>query len=108
MLLQNMLSPDIRGGYDKIGGTGPHFRCGLGLILGLFVALMLSVDCQAEPYRIGPEDVLEIRFWQDPTLNAQVRVRDDGKIAIDIIGELQATGFRVKVGKTNRQSDFAN
>ncbi|MBN4056885.1 SLBB domain-containing protein [bacterium AH-315-J21] len=65
----------------------------LCLVAGFFGVLALSSGLSAKPYQIGPEDVLEIRFWQDPTLNAQVRVRDDGKIAIDIIGELQAAGL---------------
>jgi len=46
----------------------------------------------AAEYRIGPEDVLEIKFWQDPTLNSIVRVRLDGKISLDIVGEIDAAG----------------
>lgn len=47
---------------------------------------------QAAEYVIGPGDVLDIRFWQDPTLNAQVRVGQDGKISLDIIGQITAAG----------------
>jgi len=93
MLSQDMLSQISQDGEEAGGGKCRHLRYALGLILGLFVVVMLGVESRAESYRIGPEDVLEIRFWQDPTLNAQVRVRDDGKIAIDIIGELQAAGL---------------
>lgn len=46
----------------------------------------------AEEYRIGPGDLLEVRFWQDATLNVDVRVSQDGMINIDIIGQIQATG----------------
>jgi polysaccharide export outer membrane protein len=47
-----------------------------------------------EAYIIGPDDILEIKFWQDETnrLNASVKVRQDGKIAVDIIGEIEAAG----------------
>ncbi len=67
--------------------------CGLFAVCGMMFGLGLFAEASAATYKIGSEDVLEIRFWQDPTLNAQVRVRDDGKIAIDIIGELQASGL---------------
>jgi len=41
---------------------------------------------------IGPEDVLNITFWQEPTLNVEVRVGLDGNITIDIIGQIPAAG----------------
>jgi protein involved in polysaccharide export with SLBB domain len=47
---------------------------------------------QAKDYRIGPGDALEIKFWQDPTLNALVRVGADGMIAMDVIGRIEAAG----------------
>jgi len=50
----------------------------------------------AAEYRIGPEDVLEVKFWQDPTLNSTVRVGLDGKISLDIIGEIQAAGRTIQ------------
>jgi polysaccharide export outer membrane protein len=48
--------------------------------------------CSAGEYKIGPEDALEINFWQDPTLNSVVRVSRDGKISLDIVGEIEAAG----------------
>ncbi len=54
-------------------------------------AVMVAVSCCfAQEYKIGPEDVLEINFWQDPSLNSVVRVGQDGKIALDIVGQMQA------------------
>ncbi len=47
----------------------------------------------AQAYRIGAEDILEVKFWQDPSLNANVRVREDGIITLDIIGEIVAAGL---------------
>jgi len=47
----------------------------------------------AQEYLIGPEDLLEIKFWQDNNLDAEVRVRLDGKISLDIIGEVQSSGL---------------
>lgn len=45
--------------------------------------------CSAGEYKIGPEDVLEINFWQDPNLNSVVRV---GKTSLDIVGQIEAAG----------------
>ncbi|MBC8164590.1 MAG: polysaccharide biosynthesis/export family protein, partial [Bryobacteraceae bacterium] len=43
-------------------------------------------------YQIGPEDILLIRVWREPDLTTGVQVRPDGKIAMPLIGELQAAG----------------
>jgi len=36
---------------------------------------------------------LSISFWQEPDLNTEVRVRDDGMIALPVIGDIQAAGL---------------
>lgn len=43
-------------------------------------------------YVIGRDDVLDIRFWQKPQFNTTVKVDGDGKIALDIIGQTDASG----------------
>ncbi len=60
-------------------------------ITGLAV-LCLAGLIQAAEYVIGPGDVLDVRFWQDETLNAQVRVDNDGMISLDIVGSIKAAG----------------
>ncbi len=62
------------------------------LILGV-VILSVAVDIVAEGYIIGPGDVLEVKFWQDSTHDAVVTVQQDGKISLDIIGEVEAAGL---------------
>jgi len=62
------------------------------MIWFIFAALILPLTAAGE-YAIGPEDLLEIRFWQDNNLDADVRVRQDGIISLDIIGEVQAAGL---------------
>ncbi len=47
---------------------------------------------EAAEYRIGSGDVLDVSFWQDPDLNVQVTVGLEGKITLDIIGQIQAAG----------------
>jgi polysaccharide export outer membrane protein len=64
-------------------------------LLALIVAttvIIPSADILAA-YVIGPGDVLEIKFWQDNTHDAAVTVRHDGKISLDIIGEVEAAGL---------------
>lgn len=62
---------------------------GLGLIAIAMLLYFTSLG-QAEEYKIGPEDVLSISFWQDPTLNQTVTVRQDGRITLTVIGEIMA------------------
>ncbi len=64
----------------------------LGMILLAIVLVAPGANSQSA-YKIGPEDVLEITFWQDNSLNANVKVRQDGKISLDIIGEIEAAGL---------------
>jgi polysaccharide biosynthesis/export protein len=43
-------------------------------------------------YLIGPQDVLEVRVWNEPQLSGVLTVRADGKISIQFIGDIQASG----------------
>jgi polysaccharide export outer membrane protein len=43
-------------------------------------------------YVIGPEDVLDIIFWRDKDMSAEVTVRPDGRITLPLINEMQASG----------------
>jgi polysaccharide biosynthesis/export protein len=64
----------------------------LGTITAFLIVFLVSL-CPAEDYKIGPADVLSISFWQDPSLNQVVKVRQDGKITISVIGEITAAGM---------------
>ncbi|PWB67854.1 hypothetical protein C3F09_12740 [candidate division GN15 bacterium] len=63
----------------------------LGLLI-FAVLLITAGSIIAKEYQIGPEDVLDVSFWQDPSLNAQVRVGQDGNITLGVIGQIQAAG----------------
>lgn len=85
---------------------------GRNLVVGLTLlfAIWASVDvCHAE-YIIGPEDQLQISFWQDPTLDQVVTVRRDGKITVSIIGEITAGGLTAsQLGqKIGERANFHN
>lgn len=57
------------------------------LLLTLFPVAGLS------QYVIGPADILDVKFWQQNSLDASVTVTQDGKISLDIIGEIVAAGL---------------
>jgi polysaccharide export outer membrane protein len=46
----------------------------------------------AEPYVIGPEDVLEIAVWNNVDLSRTVPVRPDGKISLPLLHDVAAAG----------------
>ncbi len=41
-------------------------------------------------YRIGAEDVILVRIWREPELSGLVSVRPDGKINLQLVGEIEA------------------
>jgi polysaccharide biosynthesis/export protein len=47
----------------------------------------------APDYVIGPEDVLSITFYKDPTTSGDFVVRPDGKISLLLINEIMAAGL---------------
>src|SRR6185503_2383409 len=47
----------------------------------------------AGPYRIKVGDYLGVRFYKTPELNVEVPVRSDGKISLEVLGDVQAAGF---------------
>jgi len=47
----------------------------------------------AQEYKIGPEDVLSVTFWQEPQLNTNVRVNQNGTIVLPVIGTITAAGL---------------
>jgi len=42
---------------------------------------------------IGPEDVLAVRVWRDAEVSGLALVRPDGKITLQLLGEMQAGGL---------------
>jgi polysaccharide export outer membrane protein len=48
----------------------------------------------ADPaYQIGPDDVLNVSVWKEPTISNTVPVRPDGKISLALINDVQAAGL---------------
>jgi polysaccharide export outer membrane protein len=52
-----------------------------------------AVAVDSKTFVIGAEDVLGIKVWRDPEVSGQVTVRPDGKITLQLLGEIQAAGL---------------
>jgi polysaccharide export outer membrane protein len=67
------------------------------LIIAIFVsAFLLGQDVQdaaANDYKIGPNDLLEIRVFELTELNQTVRVSEDGSITFSLLGRIEVAGF---------------
>jgi len=48
----------------------------------------------APDFVIGPEDVIGVLFWREADVSGDVTVRPDGRITLQLIGEIQAAGLR--------------
>jgi polysaccharide export outer membrane protein len=47
----------------------------------------------ASRYVIGPEDVLQVTVWKEPTLSGTFPVRPDGMISLVLLGDVKAAGM---------------
>jgi polysaccharide export outer membrane protein len=43
-------------------------------------------------FRLSREDVIEVSVWKEPEISRTMPIRPDGKIAMPLIGEMQAEG----------------
>ncbi len=80
-----------------------------GALIGLIILLGATVSAQSgqpdekglpkpadineSTYVIGPEDVLFIHIWKEESLSRAVPVRQDGKISLPMIDDIQAEGL---------------
>lgn len=73
------------------------------LLLALFGAVAFAPRALAQysstvagrPYHIGVGDVLQLSVWQQPTLDRELTVRDDGTVVVPLVGEVKAAGLTV-------------
>ncbi|MGQ9858983.1 MAG: polysaccharide biosynthesis/export family protein [Thermodesulfobacteriota bacterium] len=93
----------------------------LGVFLGAFgIAAFFSLGDRAvaqlkkptgpgQDYVISVEDVLDVHVWKEPELTREVLVREDGKISIPLVDDIQAAGrtpVDLKKEITERLSQF--
>lgn len=65
---------------------------GLGACAATGIGLAPPPAPDAQPYRIGPPDRLEISVLPEPAISRSVTVRPDGMISIDLVGDIPASG----------------
>jgi polysaccharide biosynthesis/export protein len=66
---------------------------------------------QADPYTIGPDDVLDLLVWKEPQLSGRVRVASDGTVTMPLIGQLPAsdqTTQQLQNNLTDKLSKFVH
>ena len=63
------------------------------VVLILVLSLAANAQESTGPYTIGSSDVLSVTFWQEPDLDSEVRVTENGMISIPVIGEIKAAGL---------------
>lgn len=61
----------------------------------------------AAPYRIVPNDVLQIRFFYNKELNVSGPVRPDGYVTLDLVGDVMAAGRTPAELAAQLREDFA-
>ncbi|HSF38527.1 MAG TPA: polysaccharide biosynthesis/export family protein [Thermoanaerobaculia bacterium] len=62
------------------------------LSLGAFLAPAEAQDREPLGYKVGPRDLLEIKVFEDETLNGPRRVEEDGTIDFPPLGKVPVTG----------------
>ena len=70
-------------------------RLGKLLAVTLIVTFAPVFCAMAEPYKIGPGDVLDISVWKNPELTRQLVVLPDGTIHFPLVKEIMAQGLSV-------------
>lgn len=69
-------------------------RCVLLIVLAAALGALPAAAQQASGgYRIGPQDLVEIRVFEVPELNIERRVSDEGMINLPLIGDVPARGL---------------
>jgi len=65
------------------------------IILGVtgFFVLWAGTQQYSPEYRVGPKDLLEIKVFGIDELNQTVRVSEEGKISLPLLGEIEVEGL---------------
>jgi polysaccharide export outer membrane protein len=61
--------------------------------VGAGVAAPVAPFVAAAPFRIGPEDILDVQVWKNSDLSRIVPVRPDGMISLPLVNDIQAAGL---------------
>jgi len=64
--------------------------------LVLALAPVRGQEDASPPYRVGPRDVVRIEVFEEPDLNREVAVSEDGTLRLPLVGNVQAEGLTEK------------
>jgi polysaccharide biosynthesis/export protein len=67
---------------------------GIGTTPGTTPGPVTSAPGVTADYVIGPQDVLNISVWKEPTVSGSAEVRPDGMITMPLLGDVKAVGFK--------------
>src|SRR5262245_36177409 len=82
--------------------------CAFKAPAGRASADMSAVLADRQPYLIRVGDLLDVRFYKTPELNVEeVPVRSDGKVSLDLVGEVQAAGLSTDELSANLRSAYS-
>ncbi len=56
----------------------------------------LNSEAPEPEYRLGPGDKISIKFFYNPDLDDVVTIRPDGKISLQLVDDIEASGLTVK------------
>ena len=63
-----------------------------GIVFLFAATLAAQTPAATEAYRLEPGDTIEARFFFNPELNDTVQIRPDGRISMQLVGELELGG----------------
>lgn len=86
-----MMTQAVPGGAGGAGGPG-------GVDAGGFGGAAANQDKLVDEYsyRLAPGDLIDVKFPYHPEENERVPVRPDGRIGLQVIGDVMAAGLTVK------------
>ena len=81
--------------------AGVTFSLSFTAVLILLAAACLAQDSSASNYRLSPNDLVEIRVFQEPDLDSRVRIGGDGSVTLPLVSTVTLGGKTV-----NEASDY--
>lgn len=57
------------------------------------LAMPTAAAVDPKSFVLGPEDIIAIRVWREPELSFAAQIRPDGKITMQLVGEIEAAGL---------------
>ncbi len=74
-------------------------------------AMVTAAPVDPKTFVLGPEDIVAVRVWREPELSFAAQIRPDGKITMQLVGEIDAAGKtpeELKDSVVEKLSDYLN